>query len=215
MATPIGRILLMPKGDWNNVTTYNSLDWVRDSGASWVCKVDNTVGIAPPTLPTTSNANWQLLSSDGTVGGWSSILYKPFETLGDALYENPSKELSIAVDSTLLIGTRLGVDVQNTYSSSSTKPISGQGVDDAISGKADKTEIIHWIDATLPSGQSSYNVTNTLFKTTSRVVQILANGGGTYSSVSITTDGTCTITFPSALTSSLSISIGISNALSA
>ena len=84
-----------------------------------------------------------------------------------------------------------------------------------ISGKADKTEIIHWIDATLPSGQRSYNVTSALFKTTSRIIQILGDGGGAYSSVSITADGTCTITFPAALTASLNISIGISNAPSA
>lgn len=84
-----------------------------------------------------------------------------------------------------------------------------------ISGKADRTEIVRWIDATLPSGQSSYNITNALFKTTSRVVAVLGEGGGKYSSVNITSNGTLNIAFPSALTNSKNISIGISNAPSA
>lgn len=81
-----------------------------------------------------------------------------------------------------------------------------------ISGKADKTEIIQWVDATLPSGQTSYNVTNAIFKTTSRIVQVLADDGGSYASINIAQNGTFTITFPSALTASKNISIGISNA---
>lgn len=81
-----------------------------------------------------------------------------------------------------------------------------------ISGKADRTEIIHWVDATLPSGQTSYNVTNAIFLTTSRIVQVLADGGGSYSSINIAQNGTFTITFPSALTATKNISIGISNA---
>ena len=78
----IGRVLLMPKGTYSGSTVYNALDWVRDNGAAWVCKVDGTIGIAPPTLPTTSNANWQVLAEDGSVSGsvnWSSINNKPFD----------------------------------------------------------------------------------------------------------------------------------------
>ena len=83
MAT-IGRVLLMEKGDYSGSTAYNKLDWVRNNGAAWVCKVDNTIGVAPPTLPTTSNANWQLLAADGNVSGsvaWNSVTNKPFTTL--------------------------------------------------------------------------------------------------------------------------------------
>ena len=128
MATPIGRILLMPKGDFNSATVYNTLDWVRFGGASWVCKLDNTVGIAPPTLPTTSNANWQLLAEDGTVGGWTSISGKPFETIGAGLNVNLLNELEVAA--------------KNTYipaGTSSDRPISGQGVADAIDQTYDGT----------------------------------------------------------------------------
>lgn len=78
----IGRVLLIPKGDYSGSATYNMLDWVRDNGAAWVCKVDNTIGVAPPTLPATYNANWQLIAADGTVSGsiaWSSVNNKPFD----------------------------------------------------------------------------------------------------------------------------------------
>lgn len=133
MATPIGRILLMPQGDFNAATVYNALDWVRNGGAAWVCKVDNTVGIAPPTLPATSNANWQLLSEDGTVGGWSSIANKPFETIGAGLDVNLLNELEVAAENTYIpTGT------------SSDRPISGQGVADALTvlnDYYDKTDI--------------------------------------------------------------------------
>ena len=84
-----------------------------------------------------------------------------------------------------------------------------------ISGKADKTEIVQFVDATLPSGQLSYNISNAIFKTTSRIVAVLTEGGVPYQDINIAANGTCTITFPSALTSSLPVSIGISNATSA
>lgn len=121
MGNPIGRILLIPKGDYSALVNYNNLDWVRHGGAAWVCKVDGTIGIAPPNPPATSNANWQLLAEDGTVGGWSSIQNKPFETIGAGLNVNLLKELEVAA--------------KNTYiptGTSSDRPISGQGVADAM-----------------------------------------------------------------------------------
>lgn len=80
----VGRVLLIQKGDYSGSAVYNSLDWVRNNGAAWVCKVDGTQGIAPPTLPTTSNANWTLLAADGSVTGavaWLNVTGKPFETV--------------------------------------------------------------------------------------------------------------------------------------
>ena len=117
MGTPIGRILLMPKGDWNSATTYNALDWVRDSGAAWVCTTDNTTNVKP----TLSTPEWQLMAEDGSVGGWSSINNKPFDTIGKGLTVNLLDELEVAAKNTY-IGT----------GTSSDRPISGQGVADAI-----------------------------------------------------------------------------------
>lgn len=41
-----GRILIMPKGDWNAETTYEMLDLVFHNGTSWLAKKD-VVGIEP------------------------------------------------------------------------------------------------------------------------------------------------------------------------
>ena len=61
MGASAGRVLLIPKGDWNANTTYTGLDWVRHNGAAWVCKSTCT-GVEP----TLENAdNWQLISKDG------------------------------------------------------------------------------------------------------------------------------------------------------
>ena len=61
MSASAGRVLLIPKGDWNAETTYTGLDWVRHNGAAWVCK-NTCTGVEP----TEANAdNWQIMSRDG------------------------------------------------------------------------------------------------------------------------------------------------------
>jgi len=92
----IGRVLLMPKGDYSGTAIYNSLDWVRDNGKAWVCKVDGTQGVTP-----TEGANWTLRAADGTVSGtidWDNVNNKPFNTVGAGLDVNPSKELILDVN---------------------------------------------------------------------------------------------------------------------
>lgn len=60
--TTAGRILIIPKGDWNATTEYEMLDLVRHNNASWISKKDN-IGQEP----SESNAdNWQLMAKDGT-----------------------------------------------------------------------------------------------------------------------------------------------------
>ena len=61
MGASAGRVLLIPKGDWNANTTYTGLDWVRHNGAAWVCK--NTCTNIEPTLENTDN--WQMMARDG------------------------------------------------------------------------------------------------------------------------------------------------------
>ena len=61
MGASAGRVLLIPKGDWNANTTYTGLDWVRHNGAAWICK-NTCTGIEP----TEANAdNWQMMARDG------------------------------------------------------------------------------------------------------------------------------------------------------
>ena len=73
MGVSAGRILLIPKGDWVNDTTYEMLDWVRHNETSWVCK-KNCTGIEPSEE---NSENWFLIAKDGE--GISSIIE-------DALY---------------------------------------------------------------------------------------------------------------------------------
>nr|DAF75164.1 MAG TPA: hypothetical protein [Caudoviricetes sp.] len=62
MGVSAGRVLLIPKGDWNAETTYTCLDWVRHNGSSWVCK--NTCTNIEPTEA--NSDNWQIMARDGT-----------------------------------------------------------------------------------------------------------------------------------------------------
>lgn len=55
------------KGSYNNATAYVVGDVVLQNGSSWIARV-NTTGNPPPALPTTSNAQWFLLSAAGNNG---------------------------------------------------------------------------------------------------------------------------------------------------
>lgn len=93
----IGKILLMPKGDYSGSATYNMLDWVRYDSKAWVCKLDNTVGVVP-----SEGANWTLLAADGTVSGsvaWSAVTSKPFSTIDSSDFDvDGNDELNIKRD---------------------------------------------------------------------------------------------------------------------
>lgn len=55
------------RGAYSAATTYAIRDVVENNGSSWTC-ITATTGNAPPTLPTTSNAWWQLSARRGTDG---------------------------------------------------------------------------------------------------------------------------------------------------
>ena len=59
MSASAGKVLLMPKGDYNSGTTYEVLDWVRYDSKAYVCKQTSTGN-----LPT-NTTYWQLLVQDG------------------------------------------------------------------------------------------------------------------------------------------------------
>jgi hypothetical protein len=80
-----------------------------------------------------------------------------------------------------------------------------------ISGKADKSELVTFVTAQLPSGQQTYNITNALFKTTSYIVSIMASQQLKYTSANIVSDGTFTITWSSVLSGTVDVAIGIYN----
>lgn len=55
------------EGPWNNATNYVIGDVVRNNGSSWIA-IRNNTNVSPPVLPTTSNADWELLAQRGTDG---------------------------------------------------------------------------------------------------------------------------------------------------
>ena len=52
-----GRVLFIPKGDYNSITQYNPLDYVNYKGSTYVCKQQCT-NIAP-----TNTTYWQLMAA--------------------------------------------------------------------------------------------------------------------------------------------------------
>jgi hypothetical protein len=59
--TNLGRIAIVPKGDWA-AGTYKYLDLVRYSGSSYIVKIATTTA-----LPTDTTA-WAVVASDGAQG---------------------------------------------------------------------------------------------------------------------------------------------------
>ena len=46
----LGKILIIPKGDYDSSATYEFLDLVRHSGTSWLAKKNVPAGIEPTTV---------------------------------------------------------------------------------------------------------------------------------------------------------------------
>lgn len=66
-----GRIVPLPKGDYNSATQYEKLDIVRYNKQSWICKEDCT-----GETPTLSSQYWQLLVTDGQSGSGTGDMLK-------------------------------------------------------------------------------------------------------------------------------------------
>lgn len=66
-----GPRLLKPltwKGAYSAGTTYTQNDLAGDQGSTWLLIVPTSTGVAPPTLPTTSNSSWFLVAQKGDAG---------------------------------------------------------------------------------------------------------------------------------------------------
>lgn len=111
-----GRVLPMPKGDYNALTTYEYLDIVSDNGNSYILKVDTSTGNPP-----TDTTKWQLLAYGGSAANvaanfavvettqYASQAYK----VGDFLVDKDSKlcrvTAAILQGSEIIIGTNVEV----------------------------------------------------------------------------------------------------------
>lgn len=59
-----GRIMPLPKGEYNSAATYNLLDFVTYDGSSYICKKESTGN-----EPTKNSEYWQLMAEKGNSGG--------------------------------------------------------------------------------------------------------------------------------------------------
>ena len=66
MSSSAGRVLLMPKGDYDSSVTYNMLDMIKYNGITYVCK-KTTTGNAPN--PSGDNEWWQIMVQRSSVVG--------------------------------------------------------------------------------------------------------------------------------------------------
>lgn len=64
---PVGPAGVNQRGNYSAGTAYAIRDIVQYGGSTWIAKVATT-GNAPPTLPTTENAQWLLFARSGTAG---------------------------------------------------------------------------------------------------------------------------------------------------
>lgn len=66
----VGKILIIPRGDYDPNATYYILDTVRYNHMVFMSRVNNLTNVAPPSTAT-SNANWMFLVADG--GGATTL----------------------------------------------------------------------------------------------------------------------------------------------
>ena len=62
MSASAGRVLLIPKGEWNSTTEYSNLDIVHHNTSTWVCK-KTCIGVEPSDAQT---SYWQAMAKDAT-----------------------------------------------------------------------------------------------------------------------------------------------------
>ena len=88
-----GRILIMPKGDWSNLTTYDMLDLVAYNGVAYLARQTN-IGQNPST--DTSMTYWQPFGSASAIATTSSPgLVMPD---GDTITIDQTGEINVNID---------------------------------------------------------------------------------------------------------------------
>lgn len=74
---------VVPRGVWSGATTYALNDLVTNNGSSWRSLQNANTNHAPPTLPTTSNAWWELFAAKGTDGTGTGDVVGPPSSVAD------------------------------------------------------------------------------------------------------------------------------------
>lgn len=73
-----------PRGTYSGATAYDPDDTVLDNGSTWRAKIATT-GNAPPTLPTTSNTQWELVAAKGLDGTGTGDVIGPASSVNDRI----------------------------------------------------------------------------------------------------------------------------------
>ncbi|MCD1266084.1 hypothetical protein B5M44_19250 [Shinella sumterensis] len=91
---PAGLTGLRWRGAYNAGTSYLERDGVRDNGSTWIALQD-TLGNAPPVLPATSNAFWELVAAKGLDGTGTGDVVGPAGALNGrpAVFDGTSGKL--------------------------------------------------------------------------------------------------------------------------
>lgn len=92
------------EGVYSSGTAYVVGDTVFNQNSSWIC-VSAVTGTAPPTLPTESNANWELMAKNGADGADG-------DGAGDLLSTNNLSDLANSSTARTNLGLSIGADVQ-------------------------------------------------------------------------------------------------------
>ncbi len=134
-AGPAGYVNL--RGAYSGVTAYAKNDGVLYNGSSFVA-LQATTGNAPPTLPATSNAYWQLLAIKGTDGAGTGDVVGPAGAIDDmpAFFDGTTGKLikvkTKAAFKTWLAPTAADVSFSNTTAALPGAPATVQAAIDSL-----------------------------------------------------------------------------------
>lgn len=106
----LGKVLLIPKGEYDGSTTYEKLDFVTYNGSSYVAK-EETRGNLP-----TNESYWQLLARGGSVG-WDDITGKPdfSEVATSGSYNDLSEKPEIPAYTSDLVNNSGFITLEDVY----------------------------------------------------------------------------------------------------
>ncbi len=99
---PAGLTGIRWRGAYSAGTSYLERDGVRDNGSTWIALQD-TIGNAPPVLPTTSNAFWALVAAKGLDGTGTGDVVGPASSVDNRLAAFAGNTGKLLGDSGLLI----------------------------------------------------------------------------------------------------------------
>ncbi len=125
MSASAGRVLLMPKGDYNANTEYHVLDWVLYNGRPYVAK-QTTTGNTPIEHPTAQNPDsyWQLMLDFPT-----EVDAVPTENSQDLVRSGGVYSAIVVKANTTDVSTALGLKADKTDAFLTTD--SAEAIDDA------------------------------------------------------------------------------------